>query len=180
MREILISLAEARLIQPFWSERLLTEWRLAALRNGAEEREMDRLIADLSQRFPEACLGPEPDLEAQISLPDVADAHVLAVAAALAEDRGKASGEVSIVTLNLKDFPSRGLARWQVEAVHPDSLCWLLLSEAPDTVAPLLRDAVIRTCTAQPEPWNPAAIRKQLKRARLSRTGKALEAWLAG
>jgi len=55
--------------------------------------------------------GYEPLIEA-VELPDPDDRHVVAAAV-------RARAQV-IVTFNLDDFPAAALARWDVEAKHPD------------------------------------------------------------
>jgi hypothetical protein len=47
-----------------------------------------------------------------IELPDLDDRHVVAAAI---HSRGDA-----IITYNLKDFPSKALGRYNLEAIHPD------------------------------------------------------------
>ena len=51
-------------------------------------------------------------LIAAINLPDINDRHVLAAAIAGHAD--------SIVTFNIKDFPSSALDQYNIEAIHPD------------------------------------------------------------
>jgi hypothetical protein len=66
------------------------------------------------------------DLIASLSLPDPDDRHVLAAAI-------RAGAEV-IVTCNLRDFPAETLARFDIEAQHPDDFLVCLLDRAPDLV----------------------------------------------
>jgi hypothetical protein len=65
------------------------------------------------------------DLIASLTLPD-ADRDVLAAAI-------RAGAEV-IVTDNLRDFPAAELARFDIEALHPDDFLLSLLDVAPGTV----------------------------------------------
>lgn len=164
VRGMLLGIAEVGLITPIWSQRILDEWRIAALRKqGAEAAEKIQAIqARMAETFPDARVDTDPDAEADIHLPDPADAHVLAAAIA--------GGAPGIVTFNLRDFPRRALCRYGVEAHHPDGLLWLLLSDDRNAVmAP-----VSRVLDAQEIP--PDRHRAALKRARLPRFGKAWEA----
>ena len=66
------------------------------------------------------------DLIDSLSLPDPDDRHVLAAAIR--------SGADVIVTYNLKDFPAAPLARFDVEALHPDDFLVSLFDLAPGLV----------------------------------------------
>jgi hypothetical protein len=58
-----------------------------------------------------------------IKLPDINDRHVLAAAIAGHAD--------SIVTFNIKDFPSDVLDQYDIEAIHPDDFICLQLDLIP-------------------------------------------------
>jgi hypothetical protein len=66
------------------------------------------------------------DLIESLTLPDPDDRHVLAAAI-------RSAAEV-IVTFNLKDFPKSTLARFNLEAMHPDEFLLLLFDAAPGPV----------------------------------------------
>ena len=66
------------------------------------------------------------DLIEALTLPDPDDRHVLAAAIR--------SGAGVIVTSNLADFPRETLARYGIEAQHPDEFIVHLLHLAPDLV----------------------------------------------
>src|SRR5262249_27262409 len=66
------------------------------------------------------------DLIPSVALPDPDDRHVLAAAI-----RGTAD---MIVTFNLADFPADALARFGIEAQHPDDFIVHLLDLAPGPV----------------------------------------------
>lgn len=164
-RTIVLRAAEAGLLAPRWSPRVLAEWQIAAARKGgleAEDRAADA-IADIEARFPAARVEPAPgagDTYAlpDYGLPDLADAHVLAAALA--------AGAELILTFNIRDFPARRLAAHGLVARHPDGFLWELLGEAPGAI-----DAAIREATAGT--GNP---RRALKRAQLPRLAKAWSA----
>ncbi|MDT8343740.1 MAG: PIN domain-containing protein [Thermohalobaculum sp.] len=164
-RAIALGAARAGLYRPAWSGRVLDEWRLAAARDGglAAERAVAAEAAAMRAAFPHAEVVPDPAVEASLDLPDRADVHVVAGAVA--------AGAVVILTLNLRDFPARRLAPFGVEARHPDGFFWELLSRAPEAMAP-----VIRRAFGPLDASGPRAERNALKRAALSRLGKAWEA----
>ncbi|HSF96177.1 MAG TPA: PIN domain-containing protein [Thermohalobaculum sp.] len=167
VRGVILGAAEAGLFQPFWSPRVLDEWRLAMARNGGDVARVEAVIERMGESFPDACVAPDPEVEAGIGLPDPADAHVLAGAVA-------ARAEI-LLTFNLRDFPARRLAAHGVAARHPDGFLWELLSHAPEAM-----DAAIRRACAAAGAEAPGDIRRALKRAKLPRLGKAWEAAKGG
>jgi predicted nucleic acid-binding protein len=168
MRALILGAAEAGLFTPAWSARVLAEWRIAVARKEGPEAALavDAAQARLRAAFPEGEAVPDPDTEAALVplLPDPADAHVLAGA--------RAAGAGTLLTLNLRDFPRRLMAGEGIAARHPDGVLWELASHAPERFAALVRAA---TGTG-----DPAAQRRALKRARLPRLGKAMEAGAGG
>lgn len=115
LRDLLIRVAQAGLVQAKWTDRILDETfrNLRANRPDLEPARLDR-TRELMVKAVRDCLvmGYEPLVNA-VELPDPDDRHVLAAAI-----RAKAQ---LIVTFNLKDFPAEDLSPWDVEAVHPDA-----------------------------------------------------------
>lgn len=119
-RNLLLSLAEAEFFRLRWSARVLEETERAIARileaKGASDA-LDR--AKTARRLMEAAFEEarvddyDEFLRACIALPDQNDAHVLAAAL-------KAQA-ATIVTDNLKDFPSAILTPLNIEARSPDS-----------------------------------------------------------
>lgn len=163
VRGILLGVAQAGLITPIWSQRILNEWRIATLRKqGAEAAEhVDAIQQRMAETFPTAETAPNPNIEATIELPDPADAHVVAAAVAAQAD--------GILTFNLRDFPRRTLWPHGVEAHHPDSVLWLMFSEDQATMV----GSISTVLKAHQVPTDRQ--RAALKRARLPRLGKAWE-----
>lgn len=114
LRDLLIRVAQAGLVQAKWTDQILDEVfdNLAANRPDLDAQRLAR-TRELMSRAVRDCLvtGYEPLIEA-IALPDPDDRHVLAAAI-------KARAQV-IVTRNLKDFPSAVLEGWDMEAKSAD------------------------------------------------------------
>ncbi|MEM9044644.1 MAG: PIN domain-containing protein [Pseudomonadota bacterium] len=163
-RGLTLGAAEHGLIKPHWSARILEEWRRSTVKQGGDGLEVENLVSRMNERWPDALLPSNPALEDLISLPDPGDAHVVAAAA------GKVA---TVLTFNIRDFPTRALAGQGLEARHPDEFLWLLQSERPE----IFSDLAARIATEHGAE-SPRAIRNLLKRSLLPRLGKAIEAAL--
>jgi predicted nucleic acid-binding protein len=114
LRDLLIRVAQAGLVQAKWTDQILDEvfGNLATNRPDLDPQGLAR-TRELMNRAVRDCLvtGYEPLVDA-LYLPDPDDRHVLAAAI-------KARAQV-IVTHNLKDFPSTVLEEWDMEAKSAD------------------------------------------------------------
>ncbi|KUN79279.1 PIN domain-containing protein [Streptomyces griseoruber] len=115
LRDVLIRVAQAGLVQAKWTDQILDE----TFRNLKENRpDLDPTKLDLTRERMSGAIrdvlvkGYEPLIDI-LDLPDPDDRHVLAAAI-------RAKAQV-IVTFNAKDFPADKLAPWDVQAVHPDA-----------------------------------------------------------
>ena len=164
VRTIVFEVASAGLFSPLWSPRIFDEWRLAVVRKHGIGTEFEVIAAQtlLQQRFPDACVLLDPELEDQILLPDPADVHVLCAAIT-----GQAD---ALMTFNLRDFPQRIAGAHGVHVVHPDGCLWSLLSSHESEVT---RAAARALDAGEIDADRRRAV---LKRARLPRFAKALEA----
>jgi predicted nucleic acid-binding protein len=114
VRDLVIELAIADLYRAKWSNRIHDEWISSLLNKRPDlsrsKLQKTRLLINASV---EDCLVEDDELLAEsLYLPDANDRHVLAAAI-------KAQAQI-IVTYNLKDFPSKVLERFGIEAQHPD------------------------------------------------------------
>jgi predicted nucleic acid-binding protein len=121
LRDLLIRVAQAGLVQAKWTDHILDE-TFDNLVKDRPDLAPDKLARtrQLMCRAVRDCLvtDHEPLIEA-VQLPDPADRHVLAAAI-------KARAQ-TIVTSNVKDFPTEALRQWNVEAQHPDEFVLDLL-----------------------------------------------------
>jgi predicted nucleic acid-binding protein len=128
IRDLIIRLAQAGLIQARWTAEIHDEWMRNVLANNPkltrERLERTRSLMDSAVRN---CLVTDyADLVDSMILPDPDDRHVLAAAI-------RAGAEV-IVTYNLGDFPADALSAHGLRAQHPDDFITHLLDVAPGTV----------------------------------------------
>ncbi|MDQ2065651.1 PIN domain-containing protein [Xinfangfangia sp. CPCC 101601] len=166
LREILQGAAAAGLYEPVFSERILREWTRATAKIGPGAVVIaEGEAALLRAAFPRAVTRERPEIEARLDLPDPNDVHVLATAIAASAD--------AIVTFNAADFPGHVLAEEGLNRRDPDGFLWELQSRHPQAMA-----AVVEAVRARTEAisGHPVALKPLLKRVKLFRLAKALEA----
>ncbi|WP_449061759.1 PIN domain-containing protein [Planomonospora algeriensis] len=164
VRDLLIRVGRARLVQPRLTHQILDELdRALARRPAATEAKRERLRTLMLQAVADCLVtGFEPLVEG-LKLPDPDDRHVLAAAI-------KAGAEV-IVTSNLADFPADALDPWGIVAKSPDAFLLDLVDIA---------DRVVFSCVQQiaDQRINPPEtldeVLKQLERGGLVETAAAL------
>ena len=166
MREMLLGAARAGMYQPLWSDRLLEEWARAAARHDPMQEVQARgEIAMLGAQWPKARVTAPEGLLNRLWLPDPADIHVLATAVA-----GSADG---IVTMNAKDFPRHILAEEGLTRADPDTLLLGFYEAQPDKMRDAAEAVLTEARRLSDDSWT---MRSLMKKARLPRLGKVLEA----
>lgn len=117
--DVLLSLADAALFDPLWSDEIVAEARsaLKKLRPG-RDKAIDAYLKAAMEAYPYGRVAAADAAAANVRLPDPDDRHVVAAAIA---------GEAQvIVTYNVKDFPEGALAPFGLTACTPDDfLCSL-------------------------------------------------------
>lgn len=165
LRELVLDYAATGAFQPLWSERILEEWRRAAA--GRSERDgviAEGEIAMVKMRFPDAMVHPLAETLARLDLPDRDDEHVLAAAI-----DGNAD---ELLTLNLKDFPTRALTAEGIVRRDPDTFLLEAYHADPSQIETLVAEVLARAAAHGIDTSNR---RKLLKKARLPRLAKALD-----
>lgn len=114
LRDLLIRIAQAGLVQARWTDTILDETFGSILRRrpDLDPRRLERTRGLMCAAVRDCLVAGHEQLIEALKLPDPDDRHVLAAAI-------KARAQV-IVTSNVKDFPDSALAPWNVEAKGPD------------------------------------------------------------
>jgi hypothetical protein len=135
LRDLFIRLAQAGLVRAKWTETIHDEWMRNVLKNNphlsTERLARTRTRTLMDQAVRDCLVTGYEELIASLFLPDPDDRHVLAAAI-------HAEADV-IVTCNLADFPAEALARFNIEAQHPDDFLVHLLDEAPGAVCTIVK-----------------------------------------
>jgi len=134
LRDLLIRIANTGVVRARWSEPILDECfrSILAHRPDLKAEALARTRALMSQAVPDCIVRGFEDLVDVLDLPDPDDRHVLAAAI-----RG---GAQAIVTFNLADFPAATLARYDVEAKHPDDFVLDAIDLAPGRVTSVVSE----------------------------------------
>jgi predicted nucleic acid-binding protein len=170
IRDLLIRLAGTGLFRARWTDRILDECfsNIVAARPELEGK-LDRTRQLMEKAIPDARVTEYEPIAAGLSLPDENDRHVLAAAIR--------SGAQVIVTANLRDFPADTLARYDVEAQHPDAFVLHLLSLGPGAVL----DAITAQANAlRNPPCSVAELLNTLETRGLVQSGSELRKFLGG
>jgi hypothetical protein len=168
MREVVLGAAEAGLFEPRWTSRILEEWARATVKLGPEAEVFARgEIAALAVRFPQACIDERQGVAARLWLPDPDDIHVLAAAISGSCD--------AILTMNAGDFPRGTLAEEGLDRLDPDGFLAGLVATAPDAMTKVALAVLAEAQRLSGQDWT---MRGLMKKARLPRFGKAVEAAL--
>jgi predicted nucleic acid-binding protein len=134
LRNLLMHLALRDLFQARWSDRIHDEWIAALLRNRPDLTfvQLARTRRLMDENVDEALVTGYEHLIDALTLPDPKDRHVLAAAIH--------GGAGVIVTVNLRDFPTKVLATYGIEAQHPDGFVSACLDEYPDEILAALHE----------------------------------------
>lgn len=128
LRDLFIRVAQTGIVWARWTESIHDEWVRNVLKDNPQvtAERLARTRTLMNEAVRDCLVTGYEDLIESLTLPDPDDRHVLAAAI-----RG---GAEVIVTFNLKDFPQEVLARFDIEARHPDDFMLSLFDVAPGVV----------------------------------------------
>lgn len=134
LRDLLIRLAQTGLFRARWTNEILDECfrNVAAKRPELKLEALERTRALMNRAIRDVVVDGYQTLISGLDLPDPDDRHVLAAAI-------RCGAEV-IVTSNLRHFPADKLARYELEAQHPDEFVLNLIDLDPVAVSSVVRE----------------------------------------
>jgi predicted nucleic acid-binding protein len=114
LRDLLVRIAQARLVQAKWTDQILDEvfGSLTKNRPDLDPKRLARTRKLMNEAVADCLVTGYQPLIGSVELPDPDDRHVVAAAI-----RAQAQ---TIVTHNLRDFPETVLRQWDIEAQAPD------------------------------------------------------------
>lgn len=126
LRDLFIRIAQAGMVRAKWTETIHDEWTRNLLLNHPQisPAQLNRTRNLMNDAVRDCLVTGYEDLIDSIQLPDPNDSHVLAAAIRCGAD--------VIVTFNLKDFPKETMARFDIEALHPDEFLSSLFDLTPE------------------------------------------------
>lgn len=164
LRDILIFLALADVIELHWSAAVLDEMADALVANNrATPTGARALVAAMTSALPEAHVTAQP-LPAAVRLPDPDDVHVLGAAVA--------AGCTVLLTSNLAHFPPSQLAACgSIQAIDPDAYLLALLAVDEQPIIDAVRKSRLKLIRS---PLTPAEHIDRLERAGMAAFANAL------
>lgn len=116
IRDVLLSMASEGLLKPKWSSIIQDEWtkNLLVNRPDLKKEQLNSTVNAMNKAFPDSNVENFEELIPGLNLPDKDDRHVLACAIKCKADL--------ITTINLKDFPSKNIDKYDIQVQHPDEL----------------------------------------------------------
>ena len=134
LRDLLIRLAQTGLFRARWTNEILDECfrNIAAKRPELKLEALERTRDLMNRAIRDVVVDGYQILISGLDLPDPDDRHVLAAAI-------RCGAEV-IVTSNLRHFPADKLARYELEAQHPDEFVLNLIDLDPVAVSSVVRE----------------------------------------
>ncbi|MDY7231302.1 PIN domain-containing protein [Hyalangium rubrum] len=172
LRDLLVRLGLSGLVQAKWTEQILDECFRSIARQRPElaPRQLERSRRLLSEAIPDCMVTGHEALVGGLSgLPDADDRHVVAAAIRC--------GAQVIVTFNLKDFPGEQLARYAMEAQHPDDFVLSLIDLDAAEVARVIRE---QSAALKNPPRTVAEVLELLRHQGLARSVARLKEFLGG
>ena len=138
-RDFLMRLAVGELFFMKWSQDIENEWShsLLSKRKDLSRDRIDRTARKMKEAILDSMVVDYEKHIELLTLPDQNDRHVLAAAIESQADY--------IVTVNIEDFPSSELSKYDVKVIHPDIFLSGLAKSYPFVFQKIVED-ILRAC----------------------------------
>ncbi|WP_276982074.1 PIN domain-containing protein [Ferrimicrobium acidiphilum] len=137
VRDIFCTMAEAQLIDLYWSNEILREARQALTAHlKLDSKKVERMLEAFAAAFPDGIVIDHEPLIYILKLPDPKDRHVLAAAVSAKCDL--------LVTYNTKDFPPSEASKHDLEVVDVDEALCELTRRSSNDVATIIKTCITR------------------------------------
>ena len=169
LRDLLMHLTLTDLYRAKWTNDIHDEWILNVLLNRPDlkKSQLERTRELMNSNVRDCLVEGYKKLIPALKLPDPNDRHILAAAIH--------SSTSVIVTYNLKDFPSKIINEFGIEAQHPDDFLSRLIDLSSDIVCRAIRR--LRLGLKNP-PKNTGEYLDILKKQSLLKTASKLEKFI--
>ena len=169
IRDIFLTVAEAKLIDLRWSDKVLNETRnVLTSQMGIEPSRANYLISTIDAAFPRSNVAAGNITPLPVTLPDADDLHVLSAAVSADCDL--------LVTNNLRDFPEGAVGPFGLSVLNADSAIAMLVQDFSDQMPTIISRLLSEL---RKPPVNVQEFLDRLKR-RTPTAGQALSAALNG
>jgi predicted nucleic acid-binding protein len=138
MTDLVLSLGEAGLFRPRWTNEIHEEWIRSVLEDQPQRtrEQLERRRAFMDQAIGHDLIENYERHIDSLSLPDPDDRHVLAAAIE--------AGAEMLLTYNLRDFPEPVVAAYGVNVIHPDEFLGGLMAEKSETVLSVIEEMRVK------------------------------------
>lgn len=137
IRDIFCTMAEAELIDLYWSKEILSETRQAlTTRLKLDSKKVERMLEAFAAAFPDGIVIDYEPLINLLKLPDPKDRHVIAAAASAKCDL--------LITYNTKDFPQSEASKHDLEVVDVDEALCDLTRRYHNNIANIIKTCITR------------------------------------
>lgn len=134
LRDLLLRIAESRIVQAKWTDEILDETFASILerRPDLTPERLARTRQMMCDAIDDCLVTGHAGLADAIRLPDEGDRHVVAAAIRC--------GAQAIITANVRDFPTDALEPLEMTALHPDTFVLDLIDLAPGLVMRVVQE----------------------------------------
>jgi hypothetical protein len=136
LRDYHLYLASLGVYDPRWTDAIQEEWirNLLKARPDLNRSSLEAVQRSMDKKFYRSKIVDYEAIVEGLSLPDPRDRHVLAAAIK--------GGAKIIVTANLKDFPGKILAPYNIRAEHPDDFVLSCITREKENAIKALENQV--------------------------------------